>query len=123
MVAKKTMWIFLALATLGVACAKHSDLEVQEKPERLTAKVTAQPPIGQVPLTVSFDASGSVDPQGGPLSYAWIFDDGSFASGRAVERTFSRVGTYAVALKVTNDQGETDTAWAVVIVNREGATR
>src|ERR1700745_4514710 len=36
-----------------------------------TAVITASPTNGPAPLTVSFDGTGSTDPEGKPLRYSW----------------------------------------------------
>lgn len=63
------------------------------------------PNIGE---TVTFDATGSVDPDGGNLTFAWDFDDdGSFddGSGSVVNTSFDSEGTFLVSLQVTDDEG------------------
>jgi glucose/arabinose dehydrogenase len=75
----------------------------------LTAKATASVTTGEAPLTVQFDGSGSVDPAGGPLDYAWDLDgDGAFddATGPRAQWTYDR-GVFAARLQV---KGHGDTA-------------
>jgi PKD repeat protein len=51
--------------------------------------------------TCQFDASGSTDAEGGPLTYDWDFGDGSTASGAEVSYTFSGMGnTFDVLLTI-----------------------
>jgi glucose/arabinose dehydrogenase/PKD repeat protein len=78
-----------------------------------TASITASPTNGGVPLTVSFDGSGSTDPEGRPLTYSWdlngdqVFGD---ATGPTATHTYTAQGTYTAGLRVTDDQGATDVA-------------
>jgi plastocyanin len=62
-------------------------------------------------VPVSFDASGSSDPDPGQtLTYAWDFDgDGAVDQSGAAPTasfTYARAGTYAVTLKVTDSNAE-----------------
>lgn len=66
---------------------------------------TASPISGTCPLTVHFDASASVDPEGGALSFAWDFGDGQRGEGGTVFYTYSRAGVFTVTLTVTNSEG------------------
>src|SRR5205823_3844606 len=65
-------------------------------------------PDGPVPLTVSFDGTGSSDPEGKPLSHSWDLDgDGAFgdATGSTASYTYTTAGVYHPTLRVTDHQG------------------
>jgi len=71
-----------------------------------SAVVGAVPTSGPAPLTVSFDGSGSFDPDGDTISFAWDLDgDGSFDDSSAVSPMFTYTigGSYLVRLQVTDD--------------------
>ena len=83
------------------------------------AVITASPTNGPAPLTVSFDATGSSDPEGRPLSYSWDLNgDGTFgdATGPTASYTYTTAGVYHPSLRVTDDQGASDTASVTVTV-------
>jgi PKD repeat protein len=60
------------------------------------------PTVGQI---ITFDASGSSDPDGGIISYHWDFGDGTTGAGKVVEHTFGLAGNYTVTLTVTDNHG------------------
>ncbi len=64
----------------------------------------------------SFDASGSIDPEGGPLTFRWSFGDGGVGDGEAVGHPFAVAGAYRVVLVVTDASGATGTALGSVEV-------
>jgi len=64
--------------------------------------VPSTPHVGEV---VSFDASGSVDPDGQIVQYLWDFGDGTFGQGVSTSHTYLRPESYVVALTVVDDQG------------------
>jgi uncharacterized repeat protein (TIGR01451 family) len=92
-----------------------------------TAAYANQPPIasatgsstnGPAPLTVNFDGSGSSDPEGEPLTYAWDLDgDGAFDDSTAVHptHTYTQPGTYKARLRVTDSPSQSATSAPVTI--------
>jgi PKD repeat protein len=80
-------------------------------------ELTASPTHGTVPLTVSFDGSGSRDPDGTPLSFTWDLDgDGSFGDATIAKPsyTYGVAGTYLARLKVTDAEGLSNAASLVI---------
>jgi serine protease len=71
------------------------------------------PPANQAPtasftfsctdLACTFDGSGSSDPEGSTLTYAWNFGDGTSGSGVNALRTYASAGSYTVILTVTGN--------------------
>ncbi|MEZ5337756.1 MAG: PKD domain-containing protein [bacterium] len=87
----------------------------------LTARAAAQAQLsGEVPFAVNLDGSGSTDPDGTIIDYAWDFDgDGTFdqnGPSSSVNHTYEQVGTFNVTLRVTDNDGATDTDLAVITV-------
>jgi PKD repeat protein len=79
------------------------------------AQITG-PASGLVGETLTFDGSGSSDPDGAITAYAWDFGDGTSASGPAVQHSYAAPGTYTVVLTVTDEGGLSGQAsWSVVI--------
>ena len=66
--------------------------------------------------SATFDASGSVDPNGTIASYAWDFGDGSSGSGVSVSHTFAQDGVFTVRVTVTDNDGLSDSATFTVNV-------
>jgi PKD repeat protein len=89
------------------------------------ARATASPTSGAAPLTVNFDGSGSSDPDGGNLSYAWdLDDDGSFDDSTAAKPTYTytTAGSYSPSLRVTDNSGASDTASVAISVGNSAPT-
>jgi hypothetical protein len=99
----------------GLMVARSSGQTPNQPP---TARLSATPTSGPAPLTVSFDASGSDDPDGDALTYEWNFGDGTQTGGQTptVDHTFGTAGAYSVLLTVSDGQGGSDTASAGISV-------
>ena len=82
-----------------------------------TAVIAASATSGAAPLAVTFNGSGSTDPDGTISSYAWNFGDGTTASGSVATKTFNTAGTYTVTLTVTDNRGGRGTSSAVIQVS------
>ena len=73
-----------------------------------SARITATPTAGSVPLTVTFSGSGSSDPDAGDvISYLWDFGNGTTAETAvpSVKKTYWHDGTYTATLRVRDVAG------------------
>lgn len=66
---------------------------------------------------VSFDGTGSSDPDGTIVAYDWNFGDGTTGTGATPSHTYGSTGTYNVTLTVTDDEGATDSANSSVTID------
>lgn len=64
---------------------------------------SATPTSGNAPLTVTFDASATTDPDGTITNYAWQFGDGSSGSGVTATHTYTNLATFTATLLVTDN--------------------
>ncbi len=96
-----------------------------------TAEIGAienQPPVcdangpysGTVGQPVSFDGSGSNDPDGTIDSYAWDFGDGSTDTGSNPTHTYLASGSFTVTLTVTDNQGASSTCTTTAEIQGTG---
>ncbi len=82
-----------------------------------TALASATPTSGKEPLTVQFDTSASVDPDGTIESFDWDFGDGETGTGANPSHEYVLPGTYTATLTVTDDDGESDFTTVTIVVN------
>ncbi len=98
---------------------KISPIGVTNLPPVAVAMQTVQ--YGPGPLSVSFNGSGSSDPENGALTYAWNFGDSNTGTGANVSHTFTpgtgQPTSYTVTLTVTDPQGLTNSTTLLVSVN------
>lgn len=74
------------------------------------ASASATPTRGPAPLPVQFSSQGSVDPDGGLISYLWTFGDGSNSTSANPSHTYAADGVYTARLVVTDDEGVSSTS-------------
>jgi len=78
------------------------------------AVAVGTPTSGAAPLAVAFSSAGSSDPDGDPLTFAWVFGDGGTATTANPPRTYSSAGTFVAVLTVSDGRGGSDTASVVI---------
>jgi PKD repeat protein len=71
---------------------------------------------------VSFDATGSGDPDGTVTAYGWSFGDGGAANGPLVTHAYASAGTYQVTLFVGDDSGSVAAVAHTVTVGSRPST-
>jgi hypothetical protein len=95
-------------ATINVTVTKTSQATLP------TTTLSATPKTGMAPLSVTFNANV----KGGVLPYVEIynFGDGTNAQGQTVIHTFYTAGDYNVTLSVTDQAGNSTSAWTMIHV-------
>ena len=87
-------------------------------PRSAAATIVNNPPVadangpylGFLGEPIAFDGTGSSDPDGNPLTYAWDFGDSNTGLGPLPSHTYSVLGLYTVTLMVDDGFGATDVA-------------
>jgi len=114
------------LAAFTIAGCDSEDDDSGGGDDAPTASFTASPTsvgVGDNHQTVvTLDASDSSDPDGDPLTFAWIAPSGRFVEGTSssseiAKVTFPGTAPYQVRLTVTDPDGNSDTATFTVGLN------
>jgi len=80
------------------------------------ASFTISAQTGQAPFTVNFSALLSSDEDGVVVQFEWDFGDGTSGTGRSVSHTYTTAGTFVVVLRVTDDDGDSDTTQKTIYI-------
>jgi len=101
--------------------AYRSNALVDVKPSGPSPQASAWPNVGNAPLLVTLDASDSFDPDGSVVFWEWDFEaDGVYDyesdTDPVTTFTYNVQGTYNPTLRVTDDDGLSNTMSLQVIV-------
>jgi PKD repeat protein len=96
--------VLLVLLSFSAFAAKPQDSVTP------AAQAHSDVKTGPAPLAVTFSARGSFDPDGGALTYAWDFGDGSTGTGLDVVHEYNSKGFFVAVLRVTDSTGLFDVA-------------
>jgi subtilisin family serine protease/PKD repeat protein len=88
--------------------------------DRAPTAVAGGPYPGFRAVPITFDGSGSVDPDGNALTYAWDFGDGATGTGVSPTHAYASLGPFAVALVVTDGATASTPAFATVTIANRG---
>ncbi len=82
------------------------------------ARISSSSPIGDAPLTISFNGQDSSDEDGSIKSYLWDFGDETqnTATTPTVIYTYNSAGNYTASLTVTDNNDATDTTTTPIFV-------
>jgi uncharacterized repeat protein (TIGR01451 family) len=102
-------------STQGLASALGPPLLTLLTPPTVTSNFEFSPLTITLYSTVDFTSTSSTN--GGPLTaWSWDFGEGSTGSGETTSHVYTTIGTYIVALTVTDTCGYTDTVTGTVQV-------
>jgi len=87
------------------------------------AHIGASVLTGESPLLVTFDGSGSFDPDGQIVAYRWSFSDGTTAQGKTVDHVFASASatSFVATLEVEDDGGAFGTMQQSIVVEEARA--
>lgn len=96
---------YLVIAVVLMVLALGSNGCEPNKPP--VAVGIADPASGPAPLVVTFDGTGSSDPNEDFLTCTWDFGDGQSATGLVVQHTYATPGNFIAILTVDDGRGLT----------------
>lgn len=109
---RSTLYYYQVAATDGSGNTRLSALSnvttLANRPP--TAVAGAAPTSGGAPLFVQFSSTGSSDPDGDPLTYAWTFGDGQTSTAASPSHTYAATGAYTAQLTVSDGAGGSGSA-------------
>lgn len=92
-------------------------INVEVTEQGVVARLEVDKSNGEVPLTVTFDASGSTYNEGSIVAYEYDFGDGNKTTGGStVSYKYKGVGTFSAKVTVLGADGNKDTATVQIVV-------
>jgi ELWxxDGT repeat protein len=116
---------YAALGTYTVTLRVH-DGRVQSAPAATTVAIVNGAPVASVGgpyagthnAPITFDATGSSDPDGDGLAYSWTFGDGGTGTGPNPSHTYAADGTFTVVVQVSDGVDTTSASTTVTVTNQ-----
>jgi len=98
----------------------EATVTIDVQPPNLLPDVVLVPSVrgGPAPLTVAFDGSGSIDPDGSIVSYDWDFGDGTTSTEVSPIHTFTAPPWRTVTLTLTDNEGGTASKQVLIEVGQ-----
>ena len=95
---------FNATDSCGATGSDTSTVTIEEEAANQVPTADPNGPYSaQLGDSITFDGSGSFDPDGDIVAYDWDFGDGGTGTGVNPTHTYSTAGTFTVTLTVTDD--------------------
>jgi PKD repeat protein len=110
--------LFASIVMVGAACTP--DPGGGPGNQAPIAVASATPTSGNVPLSVAFDGTGSSDPDGSIVSYAWDFGNSTSGTGATPSATYTAGGVFNATLTVTDNSGATATSTVTITATGDG---
>lgn len=98
----------------GSTAVASAVITVQDRPPTVSFTMSANSTF--TGTTVTFNAAGTVDPDGTIVSYSWDLGDGTSATGITASHSYPSSGTYTVKLTVTDNNGLTASSSSSLII-------
>ena len=112
-----TYTILLTVSDGALQATDDVIVTVLPVPNQQPTAVASGPATGTAGVSISFDGTGSTDPDGAIVSYSWNWGDGTpdtTSSSPTATHTYTTSGTKNITLTVTDDDGATDSDTAIV---------
>jgi len=105
----------------GLAASTTHTVTIVAANQPPVANFSATPASTTVGVPITFSGTGSTDPGGSIVGYAWDFGDGTTGSGVTTSKSYAAAGSYTVTLTVTDNGGLTGSTTGTVVIAPAGS--